>query len=400
MAQFLIVVPPLTGHINPLLSVAAELVRKGHTVAWAGHTDILKQHLEEDVTCYSLPVIDSSYVDQNWYKVRGLDSVKFFYEHFYMPMAEACLLPLEEAVNDCQPDMIICDHQMIAGALVARKLGLRWVSSMTTSASILRLWDVLEDWLAQQMAELQRSYGVEKIIKRPDFSPYGCIVFSSPALVGEDQPCFDAPYHYVGPAIDHSRKSIDFPWHKLDDSKQKILISLGTVSRDRSLRFYQIMIAALRNSDLQVIMVAPEELECTIPDNFIVRSRVPQLELLPLVDLVVSHAGHNTVCETLNCGKPMVVAPIRDDQPVIARQVVSTGAGRSIRFGKVSENAARDTIFTVLGDVSYRQNAERIQQSFAPLEGSSQAVTVMEALLSAPQTTDQDCDQGSDHANA
>lgn len=36
MSRFLFVVPPLVGHVNPAAGVAAELARRGHTVAWAG----------------------------------------------------------------------------------------------------------------------------------------------------------------------------------------------------------------------------------------------------------------------------------------------------------------------------------------------------------------------------
>ncbi|MYW45964.1 glycosyltransferase, partial [Streptomyces sp. SID161] len=35
MSGFLFVVPPLTGHINPAVGVAARLAAYGHRVAWA-----------------------------------------------------------------------------------------------------------------------------------------------------------------------------------------------------------------------------------------------------------------------------------------------------------------------------------------------------------------------------
>lgn len=35
MSGFLFVVPPLVGHINPTVGVAAELAARGHRVAWA-----------------------------------------------------------------------------------------------------------------------------------------------------------------------------------------------------------------------------------------------------------------------------------------------------------------------------------------------------------------------------
>lgn len=385
MATFLFVVPPLTGHINPLLAVADDLIKKGHLVAWAGHADVVKQHIPASHHCYPLPVYDNSFVDESWHKVRGLESVKFFYEHFCLPMARVCIEPLEEIVDEMQPDVIVCDHQMIAGALVARKKNIPWVSSVTTTASILKLLDVIDNWLAERLAELQLEAGFKRLVERPDFSDYGCVVFSSQALIGADKEYFDAPYHFVGPSINQKRQHVEFPWDELRSDKRKILISLGTVSRDRCMRFYSVMVEALKDEDVQVIMVAPEEFQVDVPENFIVRSRVPQLELLPHVNLVVSHAGHNTVCETLSNGKPLVVAPIRDDQSVIARQVVDCGAGLNLRFGKVSAKKAKDTILQVLEDNSYLLAAARIQKSFEPLRGSKQAVMVLESLLDPSQ---------------
>ena len=384
MASFLLLVPPLTGHINPLLAVADELQKRGHSVAWVGYRRVLEQHLPADAVCHALPEMDSTAIEERTQQVRGLESIKFFYEEFCFPMAEHSLAPLEHIVREHTPDILVCDHQMLAGALVARKLGLVWISSVTTSASILKPHDMLNTWLLEKLAEFQLRYGADTVVERPDFSPYGCIVFSSRELVGEECELVDAPYHFVGPAIGSRCQDIEFPWALLEEGRRKILISLGTVSRDRSMRFYEVMIEALGGCELQVIMVAPEdfvnEFEGTVPDNFIVCPRVPQLELLPYVDLVVSHSGHNTVCETLSHGKPMVLAPIRDDQPVIARQVVNAGAGLSVRFGKLTAATARKTIDQVLGDASFRENAERIQQSFQALHGAEQAASIMESL--------------------
>src|SRR5260370_21780915 len=88
-------------------------------------------------------------------------------------------------------------------------------------------------------------------------------------------------------------------------------------------------------------MVAPEELSDRAPGNFIVRPRVPQIELLAHMDAVVCHAGHNTVCEALSFGLPLIVAPIRDDQPIVARQVIDAGAGMFMRYGKVTVATSR-----------------------------------------------------------
>lgn len=389
MARILIVEPPLTGHINPSLSVAAELALLGHDVRWAVHASIAGDLFPDKTKLISLP-IDPAFManlQERSQKVRGLASVRFLYEDFCFPLAKLSLSPLEKCVLDYMPDLILCDHQMLSGALVARRMGIPWLSLVTTTASILKMShvDVVEEWLKEQMLELQSAYGMKDIVDRPDFSPFGILVFSSPELVGSEHERFAGSYHFVGPAFSHRPQTVDFPWEALDPSKRKLLVSLGTVSRDRGLRFYEVLIEALTDMPIQVIMVGPESLKDKAPSNFIIRDRVPQLALLPHMDAVICHAGHNTVCESLSYGLPLIVAPIRDDQPVIAQQVVDAGAGLYMRYGKVSVAAARDTVERLFSEPQLRINAQRLAQSFKRLGGAKQAAGIVQQLLdSAP----------------
>lgn len=41
MSRFLFVVPPLVGHVNPAVGVAAELAARGHRIAWAGLPEVI-----------------------------------------------------------------------------------------------------------------------------------------------------------------------------------------------------------------------------------------------------------------------------------------------------------------------------------------------------------------------
>ncbi|MDX3762724.1 hypothetical protein ACWDBO_41845 [Streptomyces mirabilis] len=54
------------------------------------------------------------------------------------------------------------------------------------------------------------------------------------------------------------------------------------------------------------------------------------------MDAIAFHASHNnnTVCEALWRAVPLVVAFVRDDQPVVAGQVTDAGAGVRARFGQ------------------------------------------------------------------
>jgi MGT family glycosyltransferase len=112
----------------------------------------------------------------------------------------------------------------------------------------------------------------------------------------------------------------------------------------------------------------------------LVREYVAQLDLLPYLHAVVSHAGHNTVCEALAHGVPLVVAPIRDDQPVVASQVTDSGAGIRVHFGRVGSTELRTAITTVLDDPSYGAAARRVQTSFATAGGATVAADHLEKL--------------------
>ncbi len=108
---------------------------------------------------------------------------------------------------------------------------------------------------------------------------------------------------------------------------------------------------------------------------------VPQLDLMPRLSAVVSHGGNNTVCEALAHGVPLVVAPVRDDQPVIGEQVVRTGAGLRVRFGRVSAPALRESIVSVLDEPSFRVAARRLRGDFAAAGGAVAAADRLLAMI-------------------
>jgi UDP:flavonoid glycosyltransferase YjiC (YdhE family) len=118
-----------------------------------------------------------------------------------------------------------------------------------------------------------------------------------------------------------------------------------------------------------------------VPPHILFAGHVPQLALLPRMSAVVSHGGHNTVCETLAHGLPLVVTPIRDDQPLIAQQVADAGAGLRLRFGRLRAGELRDAVRAVLGNPAYRTAAVRVRDSFTAAGGAVTAADHLEKLL-------------------
>jgi UDP:flavonoid glycosyltransferase YjiC (YdhE family) len=68
-----------------------------------------------------------------------------------------------------------------------------------------------------------------------------------------------------------------------------------------------------------------------------------------------------------------VVAPIRDDQPVVAGQVEDAGAGVRVRFGRVTVQKLASAVDSVLDEPRYRVGAQRIRTAFRSAGGARAA---------------------------
>ncbi|MBJ8348320.1 glycosyltransferase [Antrihabitans sp. YC2-6] len=390
MSRYLFVVPPLIGHINPTLDVGAELTARGHEVAWVGYARVLDDLLPLGARTFRLhdDVSDAHLraVHEHWLGLRGTAELKFFWEEFLVPLGDAMLPGVEDTIALFAPDVLVADQQALAGPVAAMRAGLPWATSATTSSEVARplaAMPKVEEWVVAQMTDFQRAQGVSEPVDLR-WSPELVLVFSSEALVGS----LDAvPAHFVftGPSIAPKPATGEFPWEWLDSGRRTVLASLGTLNAEAGRVFYSALVDALADEGdrMQVVIVAPPGVVENPPEHVLVRDFVPQRELLGHVDAVVTHGGHNTVCEALANRLPLVVAPIRDDQPVIAQQVADAGAGIRVSFGRVRAPQLRAAVLAVLDDPAYRGAAARIADSFAASGGAQTAANRLEELSAA-----------------
>lgn len=383
MPRFLIVVPPFVGHINPTISVGHELLQRGHAVAWAGFREPLMRLLPPEASLIELELrgegFDADVLKSRFHKVRGFLNLKLSWEQVFVPLARCMFHQVLAAVDDFQPDVLVSDQQTLAGAFAARKLGLPWATSATTPAdrvSALQAWPRVLHWIDDRLDALQVELGLEPVLV-PEDSPSLVLQFSTEELSGPVM-MHRGQYRMIGPAITRRNDTTFFPWGRLLPAS-RILVSLGTLNAERGEAFFNRIVDALDGLPIQVIMVAPTSFG-PFPANYIVQPWVPQLELLPKVDLLVTHAGSNAVCEALSYGLPLVTFPITDGQPVVAQQVVESGAGLRLSFRRSSVAEIREAVLRVLYDPSFREAAHRIRKSFETGGGASRAADLLESL--------------------
>src|SRR5688572_13300985 len=394
--KFVFVVPPLTGHINPTLSVGKKLLEAGHHVSWitvrsfnvpkGGNLVLLKDELEtrqEEVDTILKNAEKCSTI------TTALVSVQFVYTDILIPLAKLMMEGVVRELSFLQPDVVIHDEHAFAGALAAYKLNIPYLTFRTIPANTLDVvFPGVASWVSCQVKLLQRWCGVDgeqEIIVSNEL----VMIFSSREFTGSND--FPEHYKFVGPIVEDSSDDVSEDWLKsLEcDYTKKILVTMGTIERADKLPFFAKVAEALEGEPIKVIVVADPGLLSEWPSNFIVKPLVPQLALLPLVDAVICHGGHNTVCESLAFGKPLIVLPMAFDQFHVASQVVQSGAGVRLKFRRLEANQIKASMREIFDNPQYQLSANKIALSFQEAGGASMAVAYIEEFtmnaISNPQ---------------
>jgi MGT family glycosyltransferase len=104
----------------------------------------------------------------------------------------------------------------------------------------------------------------------------------------------------------------------------------------------------------------------------------PQLALLERAALTITHAGLNTVLESLARGVPMVAIPITNDQPGVARRLEWLGLAEVVLPRQMTVERVRQAVERVLGDPVFRERARERSREIANLDGLNRAADIVE----------------------
>jgi MGT family glycosyltransferase len=171
-----------------------------------------------------------------------------------------------------------------------------------------------------------------------------------------------------------------FPWERLD-GRPLIYASLGTLQFSKE-HVFRCFAEACDGLDVQLVIAHCGALSLnaidSLPGRPIAVNYAPQREILQRARLALTHAGLNTVLDSLSFGVPLVAVPITFEQPAIAARVCWAGAGRALPLRGLSTRPLRKAIETVLADPGYTRNANRIAESIRSAGGVSRAADIIE----------------------
>jgi MGT family glycosyltransferase len=124
----------------------------------------------------------------------------------------------------------------------------------------------------------------------------------------------------------------------------------------------------------------PEQVS-PLPGNPLVVEYAPQLELLSRAALTITHAGLNTVLESLSAGVPMVAIPVGNDQPGVAARVKWLGVGERLPLKRLRADRLRTLVKKVLEEERYRLQARRLMLEIKSTDGIKRAADLIEQVL-------------------
>lgn len=212
------------------------------------------------------------------------------------------------------------------------------------------------------------------------------IVFTSRIFQIKNQ-VFDDSYLFVGASLIEMEENLDFRKelnNKLRTNNSSIIyVSMGTVINKKP-AFFQQFIKAFKNTAFTVIVSIGNGMSVgdlgPIPDNFIIKNIVPQMEVLKRASVFISHCGMNSTTEALISRVPMLMYPQVGDRVVIARRLVKFKAAILLKKGKLSPEYLRKSVNVLLHNAELRSNIEQLAISLESSGGHSKAASAILAL--------------------
>ncbi|HXM24614.1 MAG TPA: glycosyltransferase [Chthoniobacterales bacterium] len=392
----------MPGHLNPMTALARQLQERNHEVVF------LYSSKANGLPC--VPGDDRDPVDENLPEVSRLqgDDALGFALGLMVRRTEAMLKSMPAMIEATGLDALIIDQIQFYAELAPMKLGIPYIhaavalhcdySGYTPLSIYSDPHETTPEAIARnqngvaKFAKMLSNDGVKAYAKNAGFKidwENPGFAYSKIAWLTQTPKEFDfqnshwpSQFHHTGPFHDgKGREEIKFPWERLT-GEPLIYASMGTVLNGQAEVFRTIAAGAAKHKAMQLVLSIGEQLEPEqigpVPSNAIIVKRAPQLELLKLASVCITHSGLNTVLESLAQGVPQVAIPVSFDQPGIAARIAHHKTGVVTSLDRLTPAHLSNLLDEVLNDATYRDNARRIQKAIVKTNGLSLAADLVE----------------------
>lgn len=248
------------------------------------------------------------------------------------------------------------------------------------------IWATCNDWVqscgAPPLADLEFIHeGALNLYLYPEVADY------------TDRRALSSTWH----RLDSSVRATDEPWtvpeqlrlkaysppNDNDPESKLVYLSLGSLgSADVDLMRRLVAILG-RTRHRFIVSKGPLADEYELPSNMWGAAQLPQTNVLPHVDLVITHGGNNTTTEAFHFGKPMILLPLFWDQYDNAQRVDELGYGVRLSTYSFADDELTGAVDRLLADTALRDRMAANAAAIRGRNGTARAATLIEGLVGA-----------------
>lgn len=373
------------GHVLPVVPLARALRTAGHDVLWAIGADArdLVSAAGLESAAAGLPRAETDRLRREILgqlaDVRPEDRGGLVYPRLFagarVPPMVTDLLAI---ASEWGPDLLVHEMGELASPLVGDVLGVPHVSHAFGTANPPDQVTAA----AERVADVWRAHG-------RDVPPYaGCFEYlyldiCPPAI--QVVPTGHIPRRqalrpgtYAGAEPPDVRSLVDD-----GTGRPLVYLTLGTVQNREPL--FRELLGAVATLDVRVLVTLGPGADPSVlgpqPPGVRIEAYVAQSAVLPLTDVVVSHAGSGTVLATLGQGIPQLCLPQAADQFRNSAGVERAGAGLALLPPAAAPAAVADAVRRLLTEPAYRQAAGRVAYQVASMPSPEEVVDALASLV-------------------
>ncbi len=374
---------PLSGHFEPLVPLAVAARAEGHSVAFASGDPVVARAAEAGFGVFEAGPSES--FRGEWAPLFPLFSTlvgdaqrRFFLTEIFANLELAPrAADLEAIMSTWRPDLVVHEMAEFAAPMVATSLGIPYVDVGYGAL-------IPHDLLVAAGAAAGVHWSDRGLTPHPLGGAFRYLYVDPcpPALQNPEIANLDA-VQPMRPSAGETQTAERSEVFDLLPAGPVVYLTLGTIW-NTDLEVFRVVIDALVDHVNVIVTVGRQNDPAALgkqPDNVIVRSYIPQQELLPWSDAMVAHGGSGTVLGALANGVPLLMIPQGADQWSNAVHVVDAGAGRRLLRNELTTTAVHEGVTALLTDPSYRRAASNISHEIAAMPSATDAFVALKALL-------------------
>ncbi|HEY3191231.1 MAG TPA: nucleotide disphospho-sugar-binding domain-containing protein [Solirubrobacterales bacterium] len=184
--------------------------------------------------------------------------------------------------------------------------------------------------------------------------------------------------------LESSVRTTDAEWtlppELADGNGSLIYVSLGSLGSGDVPLMRSLVEALAETPHRYVVSKGPQHAEYELADNMVGEEFLPQVSVLPQVDLVITHGGNNTTTESLHFGKPMILLPIFWDQHDNAQRIDETGFGLRLPTYSFGDGDLPGAIDRLLSDRDLDDRLADVARRLQASPGNERAAGLVEQV--------------------